>query len=331
MNQKSMNSSAKHSGRWVGFRKELKVLDCTIRDGGLMNSSRFDDKTVRAVYDACADAGIDYMEIGYKNSKTIYNPADFGDWRFCDEDAVKRIVGDNKRDIKISVMADAAKSDYKTELGPKSESLIDMVRIAAYIHQIPLALDMIKHCTDMGYETTVNIMAVSTVRESELDEGLEMFGESGVGSIYLVDSFGSLYSEQIRYMMAKYMRIAHEYGKEIGIHAHNNLQLAFANTIEAIVCGANMVDGTLAGLGRGAGNCPLELLVGFLHNPRYTIRPLLECVEKEIEPMREKLGWGFDYPYMVTGFLNRHPKSAMEYNESDKRGQIVNFYDDMMK
>ncbi len=326
-----MNSSARHSGRWVGFRKELKVLDCTIRDGGLMNSSRFDDKTVRAVYDACADAGIDYMEIGYKNSKKIYSPAKFGDWRFSDEDSIKRIIGDNKRDIKISVMADAEKSDYKTELGPKADSNIDMVRIATYIHQIPLAMDMIKHCTDMGYETTVNIMAVSTVRESELDEGLELLGASDVGTIYLVDSFGSLYSEQIRYMMAKYMRIAHEFGKEIGIHAHNNLQLAFANTIESIVSGANMVDGTLAGLGRGAGNCPLEMLVGFLHNPRFRIRPLLECVENNIEPMREKLGWGFDYPYMVTGFLNRHPKSAMEYNESDKRGQIVNFYDEMMK
>lgn len=326
-----MNSSARHSGRWVGFRKELKVLDCTIRDGGLMNSSRFDDKTVRAVYDACADAGIDYMEIGYKNSKKIYSPAKFGDWRFSDEDSIKRIIGDNKRDIKISVMADAEKSDYKTELGPKADSNIDMVRISTYIHQIPLAMDMIKHCTDMGYETTVNIMAVSTVRESELDEGLELLGASDVGTIYLVDSFGSLYSEQIRYMMAKYMRIAHEFGKEIGIHAHNNLQLAFANTIESIVSGANMVDGTLAGLGRGAGNCPLEMLVGFLHNPRFRIRPLLECVENNIEPMREKLGWGFDYPYMVTGFLNRHPKSAMEYNESDKRGQIVNFYDEMMK
>ena len=326
-----MNSSARHSGRWVGFRKELKVLDCTIRDGGLMNSSRFDDKIVRAVYDACADAGIDYMEIGYKNSKKIYSPAKFGDWRFSDEDSIKRIIGDNKRDIKISVMADAEKSDYKTELGPKADSNIDMVRIATYIHQIPLAMDMIKHCTDMGYETTVNIMAVSTVRESELDEGLELLGASDVGTIYLVDSFGSLYSEQIRYMMAKYMRIAHEFGKEIGIHAHNNLQLAFANTIESIVSGANMVDGTLAGLGRGAGNCPLEMLVGFLHNPRFRIRPLLECVENNIEPMREKLGWGFDYPYMVTGFLNRHPKSAMEYNESDKRGQIVNFYDEMMK
>ena len=331
MNQKSMNSSSKSSGRWVGFRKELKVLDCTIRDGGLMNASRFDDKTVRAVYYACADAGIDYMEIGYKNSSSIYAPAEFGDWRFCKEESIKRVIGDNKRDIKISVMADAEKSDYKTDLSQKSESLIDMVRIATYIHQIPLALDMIKHCHDLGYETTVNIMAVSTVRESELDEGLEMLGESEAESIYLVDSFGSLYSEQIRYMMAKYMRIAHEFGKEIGIHAHNNLQLAFANTIEAIVCGANMVDGTLAGLGRGAGNCPLELLVGFLHNPRYRIRPLLECVETEIEPMRAKLGWGFDYPYMTTGFLNRHPKSAMEYNESDKRGQIVNFYDEMMK
>ncbi len=331
MNQKSMNSSSKHSGRWVGFRKELKVLDCTIRDGGLMNSSRFDDETVRAVYDACADAGIDYMEIGYKNSKKIYDPAKFGDWRFCDDEAVKRIVGDNKRDIKLSVMADAEKSDYKTEIGPKEKSPIDMVRIATYIHQIPLAIDMIKHCADNGYETTVNIMAISTVRESELDEGLELLGESDAGTIYLVDSFGSLYSEQIRYMMAKYMRIAHEYGKEIGIHAHNNLQLAFANTVESIVSGANMVDGTLAGLGRGAGNCPLELLIGFLHNPRFRIRPLLECVEGRIEPMRAKLGWGFDYPYMVTGFLNRHPKSAMEYNESDKRGRIVDFYDEMMK
>lgn len=329
MNQKSMNSSAKHSGRWVGFRKELKVLDCTIRDGGLMNSSRFDDKTVRAVYDACADAGIDYMEIGYKNSKTIYNPADFGDWRFCDEDAVKRIVGDNKRDIKISVMADAAKSDYKTELGPKSESLIDMVRIATYIHQIPLALDMIKHCTDMGYETTVNIMAISTVRESELDEGLEMFGESGVGSIYLVDSFGSLYSEQIRYMMAKYMRIAHEYGKEIGIHAHNNLQLAFANTIEAVVGGADIVDCTLAGMGRGAGNCRTELLAGFLQNPRFRIRPILECVQDCIEPLRKKYSWGFDYAFMATGLANVHPSAAIAYGKSSKKPPLADFFEDV--
>ena len=159
-----------------------------------------------------------------------------------------------------------------------------------------------------------------------------MLADSDVSTIYLVDSFGSLYCEQIRYMMNKYIKIAGMAGKRIGIHAHNNLQLAFANTVEAINSGANLVDGTLAGLGRGAGNCPLEMLVGFLHNPKYRMRPLLECVEKHIEPLRKQLGWGFDYPYMMTGFLNNHPRSAMEYNENpEKRGKIVDFYDNIMR
>ena len=328
MNAPSNKSNS--SRRWLGYRKELKVLDCTIRDGGLMNSSRFEDGTVRAVYDACADATIDYMEFGYKNSSKIFSPDKFGAWRFCKEDDIKRIIGDNKRDIKLCAMADAEKCDYKTDIIAKENSPLDLIRVACYIHQIPLALDMVKHCKDMGYEVTVNLMAVSTVREAELDDGLEMLGASEAQAIYLVDSFGSLYSEQIRYMMAKYMRIALENDKEIGIHAHNNTQLAFANTIEAIVCGANMVDGTLAGLGRGAGNCALELLVGFLHNPKYQMRPLLECIEKHIEPLRAKLGWGFDYPYMLTGFLNRHPKSAMEYNETEHKGKLVKFYDEII-
>ena len=179
MNQKTMNGSSTSSGRWIGFRKELKVLDCTIRDGGLMNSSKFSDEEVRAVYDACADAGIDYIELGYKNSDKIFSPEKYGAWRFCREDDINRIIGDNKRDIKISVMADAEKSDYKNDILPKEKSPIDLVRIATYIHQIPLAIDMIKDAKDKGYETTVNIMAVSTVRESELDEGLEMLGKSG--------------------------------------------------------------------------------------------------------------------------------------------------------
>lgn len=319
------------SQRWVGYREELKVLDCTIRDGGLMNSSKFTDEEVRAVYDACADSGIDYMEIGYKNCKKIFSPEKFGPWRHCDESDILRIIGDNPRNIKMSVIADAEKSNYKTDILPKKDSPIDMIRVATYIHQIPLAIDMIKDAHEKGYETTVNIMAISTVRESELDEGLEMLAKSPVGTIYLVDSFGSLYSEQINYMMNKYMKVAKPGGKQVGIHAHNNLQLAFANTIEAIVDGANMIDATMAGLGRGAGNCQLEMLLGFLHNPKYRMRPILECIEKYIEPMRAKLGWGFDYPYMLTGFLNRHPKSAMDFNESEKRGRIVEFYDEMSK
>lgn len=296
-----------------------------------MNNSNFDDKVVKAVYNACVEGGIDYMELGYKNSQKIFTPDKYGAWRWCKEDDLRRIVGDNDSDLKLSVMADAEKCDYKTDILQKKDSVLDLIRVATYIHQLPLAMDMIKDATDKGYETSVNIMAISTVREQELDEALEMLCETPVNTIYLVDSFGSLYSEQVHYLARKYLKYAKQAGKQVGIHAHNNLQLAYSNTIEAIVCGCNMLDATMAGLGRGAGNCPLELLVGFLHNPKYALRPILQCIQDEIEPMREKLGWGFDYSYMMTGLLNRHPRSAMAYNDGPNRKKIVDFYDQTMR
>jgi 4-hydroxy 2-oxovalerate aldolase len=204
-----------------------------------------------------------------------------------------------------------------------------MIRVATYIHQIPVALDMIKDAHDKGYETTVNLMAVSTAPERELDEALEMLAESEVDVIYLVDSFGALYSEQVRYLIEKYLRYAQPSGKTVAMHAHNNQQLAYANTIEAIILGANMFDGSMAGLGRGAGNCPIELLIGFLHNPKFRLRPVLQCIQQHIEPLRSKLLWGFDIPYMITGLLNQHPRAAMEFNSGENRGDIVKFFDSM--
>ena len=85
----------------------------------------------------------------------------------------------------------------------------------------------------------------------------------------MVDSFGSLYGEQIARLVKKYLGRLEGTGKEVGIHAHNNQQLAFANTIEAIILGSDRADATMDGLGRGAGNCPMELLLGFLRNPRF--------------------------------------------------------------
>lgn len=312
---------------WVGYRPQIKVLDCTIRDGGLMNNSRFEDGVVAAVYRACVDAGIDYMEIGYRNSRKIFAPDKYGVWRHSHEDDIRRIVGDNPTNLKLAVMADAEKSDYRNDIPPKSESVVDLIRVACYIHQIPLALDMVKDAHDKGYETTVNLMAASVIQERELDEALALIANSEAMGLYLVDSFGHFYSEQIRYLIIKYMGYMNPSGKAVGIHAHNNLELAYANTIEAIVLGSNMADATMAGLGRGAGNCPMELLIGFLHNPKYKIRPVLDCVENHIEPMRKVLKWGFDLPYLITGLLNRHPRLAMKFNEAPERGDILDFYD----
>jgi len=316
--------------RWISYRPEIKILDCTIRDGGLMNNHHFDDQIVKAVYTTCVEAGVDYMEIGYKASRKIIVPGEHGAWKYCVEDDIRRIIGDNGTSLKLAVMADAERTDYHEDILPKKESVVEMVRVATYINQIPAAMDMIKDANDKGYETTVNLMAVSTVPERELSQGLELLADSEAGAIYIVDSFGSLYSEQVHYLVRKYLHYTKASGKEVGIHMHNNLQLAYANTIEAIILGANMLDATMAGLGRGAGNCAMELLIGFLHNPKYRLRPILHCIQEHIEPLREKLKWGFDLPYMMTGILNQHPRSAMKFKAGDGKGDIIQFYDSII-
>ena len=324
---KKKDDSYSAFGRWVTYRSEIKLLDCTVRDGGLMNNHRFEDDTVKAVYQACVDSGIDYMELGYKASQRIFSRDQFGDWKFCSEKDIRRVIGENDSELKLSAMADTERTDYNTDILPKDQSILDMIRTATYIHQIPAALDIVKDAHDKGYETTINLMAVSTVPEMELDEALDLIVKSPVDYIYLVDSFGSLYSEQVQYLMGKYLRYAGSAGKQVGMHAHNNQQLAFANTIEALILGANILDGSMAGLGRGAGNCPTESLLGFLHNPKFRLRPVLQCIQQDIEPLREQLKWGFDLPYMITGLMNRHPRAAIEFNTSDNRGDYVKFFD----
>jgi 4-hydroxy 2-oxovalerate aldolase len=312
---------------WITYRPELKVLDATVRDGGLVNDHMFDDGIVKAVYDTCVAAGIDYMEIGYKADKKIFAPDKFGAWKFCDENELRRVVGDNDTDLKLAVMADAEKTDYKVDIPPKRESVIDVIRVATYAHQLPVAVDMIKDAHDKGYEATCNVMAISIVQDDEITQALEVLRDTPATTVVVVDSFGSLYGEQIARLVKRYREALEGTGKEVGIHAHNNQQLAFANTIEAIVNGANRVDATIAGMGRGAGNCPMELLIGFLRNPNYHIRPVLQILQDYFVDLQQKLEWGALVPYNITGQLNQHPRVAMAQLSSDERDSYVEFYD----
>ena len=105
------------------FRPQIKVLDCTIRDGGLANDSHFDLQPVRAVYEACCQAHIDYVELGYRNSKEMFDPKEFGPWRFCDEDQLRKAVeGVDPRGTKVCIMQDAHKADAEDVL-PADESV----------------------------------------------------------------------------------------------------------------------------------------------------------------------------------------------------------------
>ena len=317
-------------GELISYRPDIKVVDCTIRDGGLVNNFYFDDEFVRNLYTANVAAGVEYMEFGYKASKEIFDVKEFGKWKFCDEQDIRDIVGDNNTDLKISVMADVGRTDYKKDIIPKTDSVIDMIRIATYINTIPAAIEMIHYCAEMGYETSINIMAVSTAAESELDLALDLLAQSEVGTIYLVDSYGSLYPEQIRRLADKYLKVAEKYGKKVGIHAHNNQQLAFANTIEACTVGVSYLDATMSGMGRGAGNCNMELLLGFLRNPKYSLNPVLKFLQNQMLPLKKTgLVWGCDVQYMLTGQQNQHPRTAIAFT-AEQREDYAAFYQSLL-
>jgi len=310
------------------FREKIKVFDCTIRDGGLVNNHDFDDRFVREVYKALSAAGVDYMEIGYKNSKRLFSPKDFGKWKFCDDSDIEKITAGIKSKTKISVMVDVDRVDIE-DVKPKKESPVDMIRVASYVKDIDKAIYLVNHFSDKGYETTVNIMAISRALDNELTEALEQLEkECKAKVIYIVDSFGALYQETTEFLVKKFKSILKT--KEIGMHAHNNQQLAFGNTIEAIIHNANFVDGTVYGLGRAAGNCPLELLIGFLKNPKFDIRPILDLISNEFIPLREKIEWGYIIPYAITGMLDEHPKSAIALRNGDKKENYREFYESLL-
>lgn len=307
----------------MNYCPDIKVVDATLRDGGLVNNFEFSDEFVRALYAANVAAGVDYMEFGYRASKNVFNPKEFGKWKFCDEEVLRDIVGENKTGMKIAIMADAGRCDYKTDILPKKDSVVDMIRVACYVHQIPLAIDMIEDAKAKGYEVSCNLMAVSKVAGDELDAGLRMISESSADILYLVDSFGNFYPEQIANYAQRYVSAMN--GKQAGFHGHNNQQLAFANTIEACRWGVNYLDVTVNGMGRGAGNCYSEQLLSFLKNPKYNVLPIFDLVEKYMLKMRaDGLKWGYDIPYLLTAVMNSHPRSAIKF-VADGRTDYVKF------
>ena len=309
------------------YREKIRVLDCTIRDGGLINNHQFDQRFVREVYKAISASGVDYIEMGYKNSKKLFSSKEYGLWKFCEDEEIRKITDKIESKTKISVMVDVGRVDMQ-DVKPSSESPVDMMRVASYVKDMDKAIYMVNELAEKGYETTINIMAISRDQGPELDEALQQIEkESKVDAVYIVDSFGSLYQETTEHLVKKFKDILKT--REVGFHGHNHQQLAFGNTIEAIIHDANYLDGTVYGIGRAAGNCPLELLIGFLKNPKFDIRPILDLISKEFIPLRKKIEWGYIIPYAISGMMNEHPKAAMALRKSEKKENYREFYESL--
>lgn len=304
-------------------RDNHSILDCTIRDGGLVNNWDFSVQFVKDMYYGLSEAGVEYMEIGYKNSAKLLKGADAGPWRFLNEDFLKEVISE-KKETKLSALVDIGRVDEKDIL-PREQSQLDLIRVATYIKDVDKAIDLVNKFNGYGYETSINIMALSHVMENDLNEAFEEIAKCPVDVVYVVDSYGSMDPKDIDYLISKFQRQLPN--KKLGVHMHNNMQLAFANTIVGANKGVQFLDSSVYGMGRAAGNCPTELIVSYLKNPKYDLRPLIGIIEKHMIPMSQKWEWGYVIPYMVAGVLNEHPRAAMAQRASDEKDKLVEFYD----
>ena len=164
----------KELSKLMDFRPSIKVVDATLRDGGLVNDFYFPEGFEKAVYETNVKAGIDYMEFGYRADKEMFDVNKFGPCKFSTDDFIRSIVGENDTDLKIAIMTDVGRTNYRQDLDEKANSPVDLVRVATYLHQMPGAIDMIENAKKKGYEVSCNIMAISNSQESDLLVALDL-------------------------------------------------------------------------------------------------------------------------------------------------------------
>ena len=304
--------------------KKVQVIDCTIRDGGLMNNWEFPLDAVRAVYQANLEAGVDVMEMGYRVSPKVFAPGDHGPWRFTAEDDLWKVITDKPNGMKIAVMADIGRC-FKEDFIPKKESVIDMVRLACYVHQIDEAIDLANHLDLLGYTIFFNIMAVSASNPETVRQCLEKINRINAEGVYLADSFGSFLPQDIQNRLKLYKTSCP--GMKRGFHGHNNIQMALANSLAAIEAGAEYIDASYYGMGRGAGNTPLELLLPLVKPEKNNIASVVNAIQGHIEPLMGRYKWGYRIPYGVSGLLNQHPREAMAAVSSRDKVCYREFYE----
>ena len=309
------------------MESECKILDCTLRDGGLVTDSRFSVEFARGVLSACDAAGVDIVEIGFRNDDKFFARNAFGAFRFCDEDFIKPLVEGVR--AKIAVLADAGKCDAR-KFPNCSESAVDLVRCAFYARDISAALETLSIAKQKGYETAACMMAASSIG-AELRGNVRRIAESdAVDIVYLMDSYGALLPRQFSAIAREYAEICAECGKTFGVHAHNNLQCALANELAGIDAGARVADCTIGGLGKGAGNCPSELLVSVLRGAKNAL-PIIDFCQKQVEPIKTQFHCGQFPQYMLTAAENLHPRPAMDFFKNGDTRDIFAFYDGLKR
>jgi 4-hydroxy 2-oxovalerate aldolase len=294
--------------------KKLKILDCTIRDGGYLNDWHFDLKLVRELYRAHSRSGVDFVEIGFRSTDKYFDPKQYGLWKFTPEQLVSEVVKGISGPA-ISLMVDFGKVDIE-DIPDRKNSITSMYRVAVHKDKALSAVEFCNDIADKGYISSIQLMGIVNYTEDDFNQILGVLKDSKIDYVYFADSYGSLLPSDIKGILDR-LTITE---KKIGFHAHNNLQMGFANTLEAIKSGADIVDGTAYGMGRGAGNLPIEILLSYLEKTSakntYNTLPVLDIIDRYMLDLHKDLKWGYDLSYMLSGMFEVHPyysKTMVDY------------------
>lgn len=289
----------------------IQVLDCTLRDGGYYTNWDFEENLTKNYFESMEKLPVQYIEIGYRS---LLSNDYKGEYNFCPDYVISRArkympskkigVILNEKEIRVE--------DLDRLLG-SCKGKLDFIRMAVDPSNLGRAKVTAAEIRNMGFEVGFNVMYMSKWTSQYPDFINSLLSLNGVvDSFAMVDSFGSMMPEQISQITKAVKSVLK---CKIGFHGHNNIELAFANTLAAIDAGCDIVDATITGMGRGAGNLRTELLLSYLSSNKGLEIDFnsLSTTVADFERLKEKYRWGTNLPYMVSGFNSLPQKDVMDW------------------
>ena len=297
------------------MKKEIEVLDCTLRDGGYYNNWDFSLDLVRDYIKSISSSGIKYIELGFRSfpSKSFRG----SNW-YTTENYINSLH--IPKNLKIAVMVNASEIINKKNINnavknlfvKKFSSKIDLVRVAFHLNEIDSTIQIAKILQRLGYKVGLNLMQISEISTEDLLIASKKISKSNIDVFYFADSLGSLTSEQVKKIIKT---IKTNWNGDIGIHAHDNLGKAIDNTKEAILSGVKWTDCTITGMGRGPGNTQTENYLVEIQdsfNRQFNILPILNVINNYFKELKVKYGWGTNTYYYLAGLNGIHPTYIQE-------------------
>ncbi len=290
--------------------RRIKLLDCTLRDGGYVNDFRFGKQNIQGIIKKLSDASVDVIECGFLRSGAVDPDCSL----FGSVSAIKSVIGQKNPNLMYVAMIQYGKFSME-ELEDCDGASVDGIRLTFHEHEIEEAFLQGAEIIRKGYKLFMQPVGTMTYTDEALLNLIDQINRLQPYAFYMVDTLGTMYKNDLLRM---YYLVDHNLYKNIvvGFHSHNNLQLSFANAQELMQLNSSrelIVDASVYGMGRGAGNLNTELVTQYINTNfglRYDNIQILEIIDEYIRPMSLQYAWGYEAAYYISAVSSCHPNYA---------------------